>query len=197
MTYDGSNALQSRDIIAYIQPYSASNAMPADSAHGTAPGGSWRDVGGTDGGLGFNIATQFEDVRFDQSIDPVAVIPTGRDMHLTAQLAEFTIQNLKDATSQGTTATVAASSGVRGHTDLLFDDTVDVNYMSMLFDVKHALADGEPVRFFGPRGQVRSAVQATISASSKLILPVDLQLFPDPNNSNRVLQVRRVLAALP
>jgi hypothetical protein len=46
--------LQSRDIIAYIAAYSAANAMPADSAWGTAPGGTYRDVGYTDGGLGFN-----------------------------------------------------------------------------------------------------------------------------------------------
>jgi hypothetical protein len=48
--------LQSSDIIAYIAAYSAANAMPADSAWGTAPGGTYRDVGYTDGGLGFNIA---------------------------------------------------------------------------------------------------------------------------------------------
>jgi hypothetical protein len=101
--------LQTRDIIAYIAAYSAANAMPADSAFGTAPGGTYRDIGGTDGGLGFNIAATFEDVRFDQSIDAVGVIATGREIHLTAQMAEFTLQNLKDATSQGTITTTPAS----------------------------------------------------------------------------------------
>lgn len=197
MAGNSQNLLQTRDILAYIAAYSAANAMPADSAYGTAPGGTYRDVGYTDGGLGFNISANFDDVRVDQSIDPVGVIATGRDVHLTAQLAEFTPQNLKDATSQGSLATVAASSGVRGHVDFTLDNTIGVNYLTVLFDVKMALGDAESVRFAGWRGQVRSAVQATISAGAKVVLPLDVQLFPDPNNSNRVLTIRDMTAALP
>jgi hypothetical protein len=189
--------LQSRDIIAYIAPYAASNAMPADSAYGTAPGGTYRDVGYTDGGLGFNVGATFEDVRVDQSIDPVGVIATGRDVRLTGRMAEFTLQNLKDATSQGTLTTTPASSGVRGHTDFTMDNTIGVNYLTALFDVKHALGDGESMRFALWRGQVRSAVAGTISAAAKLVLPFEVQAFPDPNNANRVLTVRDVIAALP
>jgi hypothetical protein len=191
------NVLQSRDILAYIAAYSSANAMPADSAYGTAPGGTYRDIGYTDGGLGFNVGMQFTDVPVDQSIDPVAVIATGRDVHLTAQMAEFTAQNLKDATSQGSLTTVAAASGVRGHQSFTLDNTVGVNYLTVLFDVKMALGDQESIRFAGWRGQVRSAVQATMSSAAKVVLPLDVQLFPDPNNSNRVLEIRDILAALP
>lgn len=195
--FNAQNILRSRDIIAYLAPYSSTNAMPADSAWATSPGGLWRDVGGTDGGLGFNIGTNYDDVLIDQSVDAVAVIPTGRDIHMTAQLAEFTAQNLKDATSQGSLATVAASSGVRGHTSFTMDNTVNVTYLSALFDVKMALGDQESMRFAGWRGQVRTAVQGTINAGATLVLPVDIQLFPDPNNTNRVLEVRDISAALP
>lgn len=184
-------------MIPYIAPYSAGQTFPADSAWGTSPAGTWRDVGYTDGGLGFNVENSFEDVTVDQSIDPIAVIASGRNVRLSAQMAEFTMQNLKDATSQGTLTTTAASSGVRGHTDLAFDNTIGINYLGVYFDVKHALGDGEPMRFVGWRGQVRSAVAATLNATSKLILPFEVQLFPDPNNSNRVLSVRDVIAALP
>lgn len=197
MAGNSQQILQSRDIIAYIAAYSAANAMPADSAWGTAPGGTYRDVGYTDGGLGFQVAAEFQDVQVDQSIDPVGVIATGRDIHLTAQMAEFTLQNLKDATSQGTITTTAASSGVRGHVDYTMDNTIGVNYLTVLFDVKHALGDSEAFRFALWRGQVRSAVQATISAGQKVILPLDVQAFPDPNNSNRVMTIRDVIPALP
>jgi hypothetical protein len=111
-------------------------------------------------------------------------------------MAEFTLQNLKDATSQGTITTTAASSGVRGHVDFTMDNTIGVNYLTVLFDVKHALGDGESIRFALWRGQVRSAVQATISAGQK-VLPLDVQAFPDPNNSNRVMTIRDVIPALP
>lgn len=197
MAGNSQQILQSRDIIAYISAYSAALTVPVDSAWSTAPGGTWRDIGYTDGGLGFNVETTFEDVAVDQSIDPVAVIGTGRNLRLSAQMAEFTMQNLKDATSQGTLTTVAAASGVRGHTDLAFDNTVGVNYLAVYFDVRHALGDAESMRFVGWRGQVRSAISGTLSAASKLILPFETQLFPDPNNANRVLTVRDVIPALP
>lgn len=197
MAGNSAQILQSRDIIAYIAPYSAALVVPADSAWGTSPAGTWRDIGYTDGGLGFNVENTFEDVLVDQSIDAVGVIATGRNVTLSAQMAEFTMQNLKDATSQGTLSTVAAASGVRGHTDLAFDNTIAVNYLGVYFDVKHALGDSESMRFVGWRGQVRSAIAATMSAASKVILPFEVQLFPDPNNSNRVLSVRDIIAALP
>lgn len=197
MTVNSAEILQSKDMEVWLAPYSASLTFPTDSAHGTAPGGTWRNPGSTDGGLGFNVETTFEGVTVDQSIDEVGVIATGRNIRLSAQLAQWTMQNLKDATSQGTLTTVPAASGVRGHVSLNFDNTIGVNRMAVYFDVKHALGDQEPMRFFGPYGQVRSAIAGTISAASKLVLPVDVQLFPDPNNSNRVLEVRDVIAALP
>lgn len=197
MAGNSSQILQSRDIAAYIAAYSSALTFPADSAYGTSPGGTWRDVGYTDGGLGFNVENTFEDVTVDQSVDPVGVIGTGRNVRLTAQLAEFTMQNLKDATSQGTLTTVAAISGTRGHTDLAFDNTIAVNYLAVYFDTKMSLGDGEAMRFMLWRGQVRSAVAATISATSKVILPFEVQAFPDPNNANRVMTVRDVIAALP
>lgn len=197
MSTNAANALRSRDFIVYVAAYSSTNAMPADSAWGTAPGGTFRDLGGTDGNIGFNIATQYEDVHFDQSIDPIAVIATGRDIHMTANVAEFTPQNLQVATGQGTLTTVAASSGVRGHTSFKMDNTIGITYQSALFDVKHALGDTESIRFFGRRGQVRTAVNGTIGATATLVLPTDFQFFPDPNNSNEVLEIRDISAALP
>lgn len=196
MAGNSAQVLQSRDIICYIAPYSAALAFPADSAWGTAPGGTLRDIGYTDGGLGFNVENTFEDVLVDQSIDPIAVLGTGRNVTLSAQMAEFTMQNLRDATAQGTLTTVAASAGVRGHTDLAFDNTIALNYLATYFDVRHSLGDAESMRFLLWRGAVRSATAATISATSKVILPFEVQAFPDPNNANRVLTVRDVIPAI-
>jgi hypothetical protein len=194
---NSSNIYQTRELAVYTAPYSSALTFPTDSSYGTAPGGTLRDLGYSDGGLGFNVENTFEDVTVDQSVDPVGVIGTGRNVRLTAQLAEFTMQNLKDATSQGTLTTTAATSGVRGHTDLAFDNTIAVNYLAVYFDTKMSLGDGEAMRFMLWRGQVRSAVAATISATSKVILPFEVQAFPDPNNANRVMTVRDVIAALP
>lgn len=192
------NVQQGRDFIFYDALYASTNAMPADSAPGTSPGAPWRDVGYTDGGIGFNIGTSYDDVRVDQEVDLVAVIPTGRDIRITAQMAEFTLTNLQAAIGQGSTSTVAASSGVRGHTDLAMSNTIAVTYRSALAAVKRSLSnDQEDFRIAIWRGQCRSAVQSSFQAGAKTIIPYEIQAFPDPNNSNRVMMLRQILAALP
>lgn len=189
------NVQQSRDFIMYEEPYSSGNSMPSDSAWGTAWGGSWVDVGYTDGGLRFNVSTTFDDVKVDQSIDPVLVVPTGRDIRLSGNMAEFTTANMKIATGQGTSSTTAATSGIRGHTDLAFDATIALTYLTVGFDV-HASGDGESFRPVAWRSQARGNPQVQFSNSAKATIPFEVEAFPDPNNSNRILTLRKVLAAL-
>lgn len=186
---------QGRNFLFYDAAYSSSNAMPAVDAYGTAWGGVYRNVGYTDGGINFNIQTDFEDVLVDQQIDAVGVIASGRTITVEAQLAEFTIQNLQAAIGQGSTNTVAASPGVRGYTDLALSNTITVSYRTAGFEVKRDLGDGEAIIGVVWRGQNRSSVQAQFAASQKTIIPYQIQAFPDPNNSNRVFTLRDVSAA--
>lgn len=195
MSGSPTNVQQSRDFIMYEEPYSSANAMPSDSAWGTAWGGSWVDIGFTDGGLRFNVSTTFSDVHVDQAIDPVLTVPTARDLRLAGSMAEFTTANMKTATGQGTSSTTAASSGVRGHTDLAFDSTIALTYLTTGFDV-HASGDGESFRPVAWRAQPRGNPQVQFSATAKAVIPFELQCFPDPNNANRILTLRKVLAAL-
>lgn len=198
MTGSALNVQQGRDFAFYTAPYASTNAMPADSAAQTAPGVPWVDTGYSDGGIGFNIGTSYDDVRVDQEIDLVAIIPTGRDVRMSAQLAEFTLTNLQAAIGQGSTSTTAASSGVRGHTDLALSNTISVTYRSVLAQIKRSLStDQEDLRIAIWRGQCRSAVQTTFAPGAKAIIPFEVQAFPDPNNSNRVMTIRQVLAPLP
>src|SRR5262249_2405378 len=142
MSGNAANVQQSRDFLMYEEPYSSGNSMPSDSAWGTAWGGSWVDVGYTDGGLRFNVTDTFSDVHVDQQIDPVLTVATARDVRLSGNMAEFTTGNMKTATGQGTSSTVAATSGVRGHTDLAFDSTILLTYLTVGFGV-HASGNGE------------------------------------------------------
>jgi hypothetical protein len=195
MSGSATNVQQSRDFVMYEEPYSSGNTMPTDSAWGTAWGGSWVDVGYTDGGLRFNVSVTFDDVKVDQSIDPVLTVPTARDIRLSGNMAEFTTGNVKVATGQGTSSTTAATSGVRGHTDLAFDATLSLTYLTVGFDV-HASGDGESFRPVAWRSQARGNPQVQFSSSAKAVIPFEVEAFPDPNNSNRILTLRKVLAAL-
>jgi hypothetical protein len=196
MTINALNVQQSRDMLMYEEPYASTNAMPTDSAWSTAWGGSWVDIGATDGGLRFNVSTTFSDVHVDQSVDPVLTVPTARDVRLSGTMAEFTTSNMKTATGQGTASTVAAGSGTRGHTDLAFDATIGLVYLTVGFDV-HASGDGESFRPVAWRAQARGNPQVQFSPTAKAMIPFELQCFPDPNNSNRILTLRKILAALP
>lgn len=195
MTVDSQLIQQGRNFLFYDAPYSSANAMPAVDAYGTAWGAPYRDVGATDGGIQFNIATDYEDVHVDQLIDAVGVIATGRTITVEAQLAQFTIQNLQAAIGQGSTNTVAPSPGVRGYTDLSISNTINVAYRTAGFEVKRDLGDGESIIGIVWRGQNRSAVQGQLSASQKTIIPYQIQAFPDPNNGNRVFTLRDISPA--
>jgi hypothetical protein len=191
------NVIQSRDIIMYLAAYSASNALPADSAWGTAWGGTYRDAGYTDGGVNVNIGIDYTDVHVDQELDPVLIVASGRNVRLAATLAEPTTANLKDAIGgQGSITTVAATSGVRGHADLDLSPTLSLNYQTVGFDVKHP-GDGEAIRVIAWKAQGRGSPQIQFAADSKAAVPFEAQAFPDAANSNRVLRWRDIIAALP
>jgi hypothetical protein len=191
------NVIQSRDIQLFTEAYTSANAMPADSAAGTAPGGSWVDKGFTDGGIDARFGVTYSDVHVDQNIYPIYTIGTAGDVHMLATLAEATVSNLQQTTGQGAISTVNASSGVRGHTDLTIDGTVAVNYWSVLFQIKNSAGDGEDVRILGRRGIAKGTPQPKFVGTAKAVLPLDVQLYPDPSNSNQVIVWRDIIAALP
>jgi hypothetical protein len=190
------NIQQGRDFIFYDQAYAAANALPTPAAWNTPWGASWRDVGYSDGGIGFNIGTTYEDVLVDQEIDAVGVIPTGRDIRMTAQLAEFTITNLQASIGQGSVSTVAAGAGTRGYQDLAIANTIAVNYRTVGASINRSLGDSEAIQLAIWRGQCRSAVATSFVANAKAIIPFEVQAFPDPNNANRVMTIRDISAAL-
>lgn len=191
------NVVQTRDIIVYSEAYSSAAALPADSAWGTAWGGSFVDLGYTDGGVDVNIGIDYQDVHVDQELDPVLIVASGRNVRLTTVLAEPTPANLNRAIGgQATLTTVAASSGVRGHTDADLNATLTLNYLTAGFDVRLP-GDVEALRIIAWKAQGRGSPAIKFAADSKATIPLELQAFPDAANSNRVLRWRDISAALP
>jgi hypothetical protein len=90
----------------YVAPFSTSE--PADSAvtpngYLTPPGGSWVDVGGTDGGITFETDLTYTDLEVDQIIMPVGSRLTAMAMMVTAKLSEMTLTNMSTALNAITT----------------------------------------------------------------------------------------------
>lgn len=199
---DASKVLASRDIIFYYVDYDATNRLPANTVvWGTAwgspsgqTGGPWIDGGYTQGGLGFSAEISRTDIRMDQSIDPVLRPATGRTVSMTANLGEFDLDSLATATGQGTVATTAATTAVRGYDEWSMGNTVADNFFSVAFDIKHP-GDDEAVRVVGWYVQPTGAESWTFGPEAAALTPFNVTLFPDPSalNGNRVATIRDII----
>lgn len=91
----------------YVAPFGATE--PADSAvtpNGPTnpPSTPWTDVGGTDGGVTFEVDNTYTDLSVDQIVMNVGARLTEMKMTVTAKLSEMTLTNLQTAlNSIGTT----------------------------------------------------------------------------------------------
>lgn len=200
---DATKVLATRDFLVYTVPWSSTNTIPADTvAWGTAwgtPAGqsaAYVDAGLTQGGLDFSIEITRGEVRVDQLLDPVLRPATGRNMTMTAPLAEFTAANIKAAAGQGTITTVAAGSGTRGHDDEDISGTITDTFRTIGFDALHQ--DAEAIRIIGWKTMPNGAVAGRINPTDAAIINMACQCFPDTSTSPaRVLKFRDIIAALP
>jgi hypothetical protein len=85
----------------YMAPFGSSE--PADSAITPSPGppgGAWNDLGGTDGGVTFEVDLTYTDLTADQVTMSLGARNTETKMQVTAKLAEVTLNNLNVAINQ-------------------------------------------------------------------------------------------------
>jgi hypothetical protein len=105
---------------------------PADANVNSTPAASaWTDLGGTNGGLTFDVTPKFTDLLVDQTVDLIGSRLTSRTIMATVTLAEATLPNL--ATALNTTV------GATGANFASFDPNfgafaTQVPYISLLID---------------------------------------------------------------
>lgn len=98
----------------------------------TAPATGWRDVGGTQDGVTFTVATEFVELMVDQLLETPERRQTKREYSIATNLAETTLENLALAMNEATPG--AAVGGVQS-----FDPTSGLAafnpaYRACLFD---------------------------------------------------------------
>jgi hypothetical protein len=96
----------------YVAPFGSTE--PADSAvtpNGptSPPSAPWSDVGGTDGGVTFEVDNTYTDLTVDQLTMNVGARLTEMKMTVTAKLSEMTLANLQ--TSLNSIGTTGSGSG--------------------------------------------------------------------------------------
>jgi hypothetical protein len=156
MPQNSNEVVAGRDVIAYVEPWAAANAFPTISAWGTSPGGSWVDQGYTKDGAHIQWRMQYQEYTVDQQLDPVARIPSQRDLRMRANLGQIDAAVMVNATGQGTSASTSASTGVRGHNDFTLTGTIAASYYSIYYDVRSPVS-GEAARV----GHDQSTVSTT------------------------------------
>ena len=192
MANDSTQVVATRDFAVRYAPYSASNALPADTVlwDGTW-GGGWLAPGYTNGGLHFSTEIARTDIRVDQELDPVLRPATSRTAQMNVNLSQFTPALIAFATGQGSVTSVAATTAARGHDDYNMISTVVDLFYAIAFDIR--AQDQEAIRFVGWRGQTTGSPTFDISPEAALLIPLNLTLFPDTSTSpSRICTIRDI-----
>lgn len=107
---------------------------PEDSDVQTEPAAPWVDLGATDDGVTLTVSREFFKLRMDQTVDAPGRRMTERDVTISTNLAEITLENLALAIGQSQdTIEDGSASGYRAM-DLEGDDTgAEPDYFALLF----------------------------------------------------------------
>lgn len=87
-------------------------ATPANTvAYGAAWPAGWEDQGWTQGGIGWRLSTDLQDIRVDQSPYAVDHVMTGGEVAVMASLAQSTLKRLAASVGRGVYTYVAPVTG--------------------------------------------------------------------------------------
>jgi hypothetical protein len=75
----------------------------------TVPATGWRDVGGTQDGIELNVSEEFTELEVDQLVDVPERRRTKRELTMTTNLAETTLDNLALAINESAPAAAVAN----------------------------------------------------------------------------------------
>lgn len=194
---DGTKVLATRNMLVYYVAASSTNALPVNTilwgtTWGTPSGQTnpWIAAGYTSGGVHFATEVTRGEIRVDQELDPVLRPATARTASMNTNLAEFTMANLATATGQGTVATVAATTAVRGQDEWTMGSTVADTFYSLGFDLRHQ--DSEAVRVVGWRWQPIGSPTFDFTPESAALIPLNGSLLPEAT-TGRIATIRDVI----
>jgi hypothetical protein len=182
---------QTRNIAARTAAYAANNAVPDnDVAWDGNWGGTWADAGYTSGGLHFSTNVPRSPLEVDQELDPIALIATGRTATMNTNLSEFDVDAILLGTGQGSVDTLAATTAARGYEEWSMGSTISDDGIAVGFDIDGR--DGEPIRLIGWNGYPNADMTLDFvkDSSTGVLIPLSVQLTPDPNNAGRIATIR-------
>lgn len=119
----------------YVAPFGTTEPLDTavtPSGVGSNPGGSWTDVGGTDGGVSLMVENGYTDLVVDQLIMPVGARLTDMKMTIATKMAEITLANLNTTMNN-----IGATGGGSGYSTLdiqVGTSSTQPSYLAMIID---------------------------------------------------------------
>ena len=106
---------------------------PADTAVGDPPdSGSWTDIGATTDDVSVSIKQDFAEIEVDQTVDIIGRRLTKRDLSISTNMAEATLENLVVAANSG--GSITTGSGWKKFTPTNDVTVTQPTYCALLFD---------------------------------------------------------------
>ena len=120
---------------AYVAPFGTTE--PLDSAVTpsgvtTPPSSPWTDIGGTDGGVSFEVANTYTNLVVDQIIMNVGARLTDMTMSVVTKMSELTLTNLN--TAMNNIATIGGGSGYQTLDIPVGTASTQPSYLALLVD---------------------------------------------------------------
>lgn len=116
----------------YVGDFGATE--PADTAVSSAPSSAtWRDVGGTMGGITYSLQEEFTGLEVDQIPLTAESRRTGMTFEVKVKLAEVTLDNLQFALNLANSAQTSGS-GYEKLSPVMDDSSATPNYKAIIFD---------------------------------------------------------------
>lgn len=116
----------------YVADFGASETtLVTLSSLGTAPTGTWRDVGATTDGVTLTIEQEYTELEADQVIDVAGSRLVKRGFKVETNLAELTMENLKTALNGGT---ITTGTGVQTYSPIINATSAEPTYLALIID---------------------------------------------------------------
>lgn len=155
------------------------------------------DLGYTKGGIILTLGRTIQDEYFDQDVDPVVQFTTQRDIMIKTVLGQAQPGKIITALGYGDYNKVDPISGVEGYEDVDIAGALPpINDIVPAFEI--LMPNGQPMRGILYRAQVRASVSLDFKKDTTVNVPFEARAMRDTSGSNdRVLKLRKILAALP
>ena len=98
----------------------------------TPPTSPWTDVGGTDGGISFEVDNTYTDLSVDQIIMPVGARLTDMKMMVVTKMSEITLANLNTALNN--ICTTGSGSGYQTLDIVVGSAATQPQYAALIID---------------------------------------------------------------